>query len=94
LDDDDADAVRGGPNYDYSLTEAGQNFSRYLTQYRPGDKKFVDCRQDDPEVLACKRRITEAFEEMRTFPGQQAIEGLWADAVRDLGRLRRLEGVR
>ncbi len=34
-DDADADNVRGGPNHDYSLTEARRNFVEYRTQYRP-----------------------------------------------------------
>jgi hypothetical protein len=36
-DDADADNVRGGPNADYSLTEARGNFVEYRTQYRPSD---------------------------------------------------------
>jgi cysteine-rich CPCC protein len=36
-DDADADNVRGGPNHDYSLTEARGNFVEYRTQYRPSD---------------------------------------------------------
>ncbi|MDQ6944442.1 MAG: hypothetical protein M3169_18235 [Candidatus Eremiobacteraeota bacterium] len=36
-DDADADNVRGGPNSDYSLTEARANFVEYRTQYRPSD---------------------------------------------------------
>jgi hypothetical protein len=36
-DDHDADNVRGGPNADYSLTEARSNFVEHRTQYRPSD---------------------------------------------------------
>ena len=36
-DDIDADEVLGGPNTDYSLTEARNNFIKYLTMYRPSD---------------------------------------------------------
>lgn len=36
-DDHDADEVLGGPNKDYSLTEARENFKKYLTMYRPSD---------------------------------------------------------
>jgi cysteine-rich CPCC protein len=36
-DDANADVVRGGPNADYSLTEARGNFVEYRTQYRPSD---------------------------------------------------------
>jgi Cysteine-rich CPCC len=34
-DNHNADKVLGGPNRDYSLTEARLNFTRYLTMYRP-----------------------------------------------------------
>ncbi|HLP51773.1 MAG TPA: CPCC family cysteine-rich protein [Chitinophagales bacterium] len=36
-DDHNADKVLGGPNHDYSLTEARANFCQYLISYRPSD---------------------------------------------------------
>ena len=36
-DDDDADQIAGGPNSNYSLTEARGNFEKHLTMYRPSD---------------------------------------------------------
>ncbi len=36
-DNYNADKILGGPNHDYSLTEARQNFITYLTSYRPTD---------------------------------------------------------
>jgi len=36
-DNQNAEKVLGGPNHDYSLTEARQNFKKYLTSYRPSD---------------------------------------------------------
>lgn len=36
-DNHNADKVLGGPNRDYSLTEARSNFAKYLTSYRPTD---------------------------------------------------------
>jgi hypothetical protein len=41
-DDSDADTIRGGANSDYSLSEARRNFDKYLTMYRPGDKRFYE----------------------------------------------------
>jgi hypothetical protein len=41
-DDHNADTVLGGPNQNYSLTEARDNFKRYLTSYRPSDKHHFD----------------------------------------------------
>jgi hypothetical protein len=38
-DDASADDVAGGPNSDYSLTEARQNFAAHQTKYRASDKR-------------------------------------------------------
>lgn len=38
-DDEDADKILGGPNHDYSLSEARTNFYKYLTMYRPNDER-------------------------------------------------------
>jgi hypothetical protein len=75
-DDPAADQVWGGPNYDYSLTEARKNFRSYLTQYRPEDSRHFE-RETVPEVLAIKRRIISAFEEMRTASGGNRLTELW-----------------
>lgn len=44
-DSDDAGIVRGGPNHDYSLAEARQNFLNYKTMYRPSDEKSFKRRK-------------------------------------------------
>lgn len=41
-DNYNADIILGGPNSNYSLTEARQNFIIYLTSYRPSDKHHFD----------------------------------------------------
>ena len=93
-DNEDADMVEGGVNYDYSLTEARENFQHYLTQYRPSDRKFTEFRQADPGLLACKRRIIEAFEEMRNRKDDESITHLWKVVSSELPRIRRIEGLR
>jgi hypothetical protein len=57
-DDADADVVRGGPNGDYSLTEARANFAAYLTMYRPEDKD----RRQHADYLALKRQLITAYD--------------------------------
>jgi hypothetical protein len=37
-DDHNADEVLGGPNQDYSLREAQENFKAHFTMYRPSDQ--------------------------------------------------------
>ena len=39
-DDENANLILGGPNHDYSLTEARANFRLYLTKFRPSDKQL------------------------------------------------------
>jgi hypothetical protein len=41
-DSDDADIVRGGPNSNYSLTEARSDFEEFKTMYRRSDTRQFD----------------------------------------------------
>jgi len=41
-DSDDSDVVRGGPNSNYSLTEARNNFIKHQTMYRPSDTSHYE----------------------------------------------------
>ena len=52
------DDVAGGPNHDYSLTEARANFAVNLTSYRPADIDFESERVATP----IKREIVKAYE--------------------------------
>lgn len=57
--DKDADLVKGGPNKDYSLSEARLNFRQYLIMYRPLDDLF--CRSRNHRIDEIKREIISAF---------------------------------
>lgn len=57
-DDDAADAVWGGPNADYSLTEARRNFMEHRTQYRPGDGGF----EREAATRSFRERIVAAYD--------------------------------
>jgi len=57
-DSDDADAVRGGPNGNYSLREARENFARHRTMYRPSDTRPFIYEQMDRQS---KDRIFRNF---------------------------------
>lgn len=52
------DDVAGGPNHDYSLTEARENFAINLTSYRPDDIDF----ERERTMTAIKRDIVKAYE--------------------------------
>ena len=57
-DDATADEVWGGPNRDYSLTEARRNFIDSRTQYRPSDDAFLRAQQ----VAVERERVIEAYD--------------------------------
>ena len=57
-DSDDADLVRGGPNHDYSLKEARENFEKYNTMYRPSDKEAF-AREN--KSMNIKKKMYQAF---------------------------------
>jgi hypothetical protein len=59
-DDDDADRVKGGPNSDYSLTEARTNFNKYLISFRPSDSRFTSHRNE--KIDSIKRDIIKLLE--------------------------------
>jgi hypothetical protein len=50
--------VAGGPNLDYSLTEARENFAQYVTMYRPTDRDF----ERERAQTDVKRRIATAYD--------------------------------
>jgi Cysteine-rich CPCC len=57
-DTDDADVVRGGPNHDYSLQEARENFDKYNTMYRPSDK---DAFARENKTMVLRMELYHAF---------------------------------
>ena len=64
------EAVAGGPNLDYSLREARENFAQYVTMYRPTDRDF----ERERAQTNVKRRIAAAFD--RSVDG----EAIFAEA--------------
>lgn len=59
--DADADEVRGGPNAEYSLTEARRNFARYRVMYEPGrDMRITGA--DSKLEWETKGLLIQAFE--------------------------------
>lgn len=64
-----ADKVLGGPNQSYSLTEARENFKKYLTSYRPSDtyhfERTTVKKSDDGKIIChlteIKKQIIEKY---------------------------------
>lgn len=68
------DDVAGGPNHDYSLTEARANFAINLTSYRPDDIDF----ESERTMTAIKRDIVKAYD--RAVSGLIDVDQAAADA--------------
>src|SRR6185436_20419245 len=74
-DDHNANLVLGGPNQDYSLAEARQNFSHYLTSYRPSDtyhfERTTIKKSKDGKIIAdlteIKKQIIEKYTSISTL---------------------------
>jgi hypothetical protein len=71
-EDDDADRVRGGPNSDYSLTEARENFKKYLNMYRPHDGR--EDVFDNKTINSIKMQIIKLFKEINKNNREETIQ--------------------
>lgn len=73
--------VAGGPNHDYSLSEARENFATNLTSYRPADIDF----ESERSTTAIKRDVVKAYE--RAVRGLIDVDQAEEDAQYFLARL-------
>ena len=75
-DDHDADDVRGGPNRDFSLSRARQNFVAYGVMYEPENDRRLG-GGDTPEEKLIKKKVIEAFNDIARTPDSDH-ERLWS----------------
>jgi hypothetical protein len=87
-DDDDADSVRGGPNHEFSLIRARENFATYGVMYEPGNDRRVG-GGDTPEEKAIKKQVIAAFDEMMLIEPEDH-ERLWAIVIAGDRQLRQI----
>jgi len=88
-DDPQADEVWGGPNRDYSLAEARQNFAQHRIMYRPGDDRRLG-GPDSERELGAKMQIMAAFDAMKAPDIDDAAwESLWQSVGEGLAILLR-----
>ncbi len=80
-DDPNAAEVWGGPNRDYSLAEARENFRKHGTMYRPSDRKRFE-QQTTPDRTAFKRRLDAIYSRLATTEGEATRKGLWREEDR------------
>jgi len=69
--------VWGGPNQDNSLTQARENFKKYLIMYDPMRPRS---NQDAPAVISAKRVLIQMFNELLQVKDEKAKQELWARA--------------
>ncbi len=77
-DTSNADEVLGGPNQDYSLTEAQLNFEQYLVMYPPEkDQRIGGADREREREL--KRSLIVTFEKMLSEPSVEELNSLWSE---------------
>jgi len=86
-----ADIVIGGANADYSLTEARENYKKYLTMYRPNQHGFS--KSQNPHILSHKRKMMEFLNEIETTNSDEERERLKMEYEEIRMSLRRLKYV-
>ncbi len=74
-DSDDAEDIRGGPNSNYSLSEARTNFEKYFTMYRPDDRQAFDRESRKMDMKTdLYRAYTKAMKSNSEGDWQAALE--------------------
>ena len=76
-DDPYADEVWGGPNYQYSLTQARENFKRYWTKRNPDDPHNRG-RGNSPAELEAKKNLVGVFQAIANADESEQSR-LWND---------------
>lgn len=87
-DDHNADKVLGGPNGNFSLSEARRNFEKTLCMFRPDDPELTDLKICRPENLPWKHRLIGLYDQLITVDSATAAETLWEDIERCWRELR------
>ena len=61
-------------NKGYSLSEAKENFRKYLVKYRPSDTRFS--KQTQKKIVDAKRKIIAIYEELDSQESESSREKL------------------
>ena len=74
----------GGPNGDYTLKEARENFQKYLIMYRPDDRG----KTDSPREIQAKKDMIAAYDAMLQTTDSVVIDQLWNEVYKQSNILR------
>ncbi|BDR76148.1 CPCC family cysteine-rich protein [Clostridium tetani] len=75
-DDLDANLAKGGPNSDYLLTEARENFRKYLVMYSP-DRGIRITGYDTKEEVTVKKELIEVYNEIMKEKNSIQLDKPW-----------------
>jgi len=75
-DDASADEIWGGPNSDYSLTEARENFKKYQTHFRPEDSTQF---QRTTKEIELKKVIFGKYDELYMLKDSDQFKSLMSE---------------
>ena len=79
-DDTDASEIRGGPNQDFSLTEARANFAKHLGMYSPARDTRIG-GSDTEAVRKIKQELISVFDSMVLSSSVKPLSELWEKAL-------------
>ncbi len=78
-DDHDADQVSGGPNGDYTLTQARRNFAETLAMFRPEEEGITWWSSSGIDRGPRKRRLLALYDRLITVEDDDAAEQVWRE---------------
>lgn len=88
-DDLDADLIKGGPNGCYSLTEARDNFKKYLIMYS-SDRDMRITGYDTKEEKTIKKELIEVYNKIMKEKNSIQLDKAWNLAYNLEDRLHKI----
>ena len=79
-DDENADEVPGGPNAEYSLNHARENFQLFGVMYSPAEDRRIGGADSEAE-RAIKEKIVNLFEAMMTTASLEQHRAMWQETL-------------
>ncbi|WP_035479202.1 CPCC family cysteine-rich protein [Aliagarivorans marinus] len=79
-DDQEAELILGGPNGEYSLSLARDNFQRYASMSLPSDERYIK-ELNHSRIKQLKIELASEFDRMLLASPRQ-LPGLWRNALR------------
>lgn len=75
------DTATGGPNGTLSLTEARENFEKYMIAKKYSKRKEFFIRSQSDEVKNIKRQLIEIFEKLETTESEDERKRLKSETI-------------